>query len=198
MFFEDDFGFRRRLLPHWEEMRDELLSLEPTRFRMWPHRAGHNGLWYVFGLWVQGRRIAASCELCPRTAELAEMIPGLKSCGFSALAPGARIHPHRGPDSDFLRYHIGLVVPPECGLKVGEETRCWEEGQDLCFDDHVRHSAWNKGDQPRVIFLADFAKPGKLKTGDERVQAADQGMEDMIQSHFPDWRGEPPEGSPHP
>ena len=193
MFFDDDFGFRSQLVPHWEEMREELLNLDQDMFRLWPQRDMHNDLWFIFGLWVQGRRITANCALCPRTAELAATIPGMKSAGFSALAPGAVLRPHCGPESDFLRYHIGLVVPPNCGgLKVGDETRGWEDGKDLCFDDHVEHTAWNDSDQTRVVFLVDFVKPWVTGSQDDTVDVADEGIEQILGEHFKDWYTEKP------
>src|SRR5215470_11228679 len=81
-------------------------------------------------------------------ARLVRGIPGMTMAGFSRLAPGAHITPHRGYEgySGFvLRCHLGLVVPEGCALKVGDETRGWQEGRCLVFDDSYEHEAWNRG-----------------------------------------------------
>ena len=73
------------------------------------------------------------------------------------LQPMTRILPHQGYRGEFLRCHLGLEVPPgDCALKVEEETRRWEVGKVLVFDDRVTHEAWNLTDGERVVLLFDF------------------------------------------
>jgi hypothetical protein len=55
-----------------------------------------------------------------------------------------------------LRCHLGLSVPPDCWLHVGDFKKTWENGKTLVFDDTYIHSAVNNSDQPRVILLLDF------------------------------------------
>ena len=55
------------------------------------------------------------------------MASGVTTAGFSRLAPGTHIKPHVGYTSEVLRCHLGLIVPPDCALRVGSETRRWEE-----------------------------------------------------------------------
>jgi aspartyl/asparaginyl beta-hydroxylase (cupin superfamily) len=55
---------------------------------------------------------------------------------------------------------LGLVVPPGCLLRVAGETRAWQEGRCLIFDDTLEHEAWNNSDQPRGVLLLDFLRPG--------------------------------------
>jgi aspartyl/asparaginyl beta-hydroxylase (cupin superfamily) len=52
-----------------------------------------------------------------------------------------------------------LVVPPDCGFRVGAETREWKEGQCWAFDDTIEHEAWNNSDQPRTILILDVWNP---------------------------------------
>jgi beta-hydroxylase len=42
---------------------------------------------------------------------------------------------------------------------VGDETRTWQEGKCMVFDDTVEHEAWNKSDQSRVVLIVDFKAP---------------------------------------
>jgi len=112
--------------------------------------------WNALGLYAFGRRIAANCELCPETARLIANIPGMQTAGFSKLGSHAHIRPHSGLDRGVLRCHLGLHVPGGCELRVGRETRRWQEGECLLFDDTSEHEAWNRGDAARVVLLLDF------------------------------------------
>ncbi len=55
--------------------------------------------------------------------------------------------------------HLPLIVPPGCGFRVGGETRLWEEGQLLIFDDTIEHEAWNEGQSERVVLIFDVWHP---------------------------------------
>lgn len=74
------------------------------------------------------------------------------------MAPGTQIKPHQGWVTTVYRAHLGLVVPEDCALRVGDETRQWREGKTLVFDDTVTHKAWNYGSSDRVVLLFDFAQ----------------------------------------
>jgi ornithine lipid ester-linked acyl 2-hydroxylase len=114
-------------------------------------------------LWENVRRgwhwIDKNCRLCPETTKLVETIPGLVTAGFSALAPGTHIAPHTGYPEGVLRCHLGLVIPEDCAIRVRDNTRSWQEGKYLVFDDTWEHEAWNKSDRTRVILLLDFKAP---------------------------------------
>lgn len=153
-----DFPFARTLEEAHAEIRRELEALPEGAFVEWPERFLHGHGWTVFGLHAFGKRIDENCARCPVTTRLVEAIPGMTTAGFSALAPGTRIAPHTGYTSRVLRCHLGLVVPPGCALRVGRETRTWEEGRCLVFDDTVRHEAWNEGTSRRVVLLVDFRR----------------------------------------
>ncbi|PYL32104.1 MAG: hypothetical protein DMF35_09075, partial [Verrucomicrobia bacterium] len=61
-----------------------------------------------------------------------------------------------------LRYHLALIIPQpasSCGIKVNGETRHWEEGKSLVFDDTYRHEAWNDTNGDRVVLFMDFVRP---------------------------------------
>jgi aspartyl/asparaginyl beta-hydroxylase (cupin superfamily) len=55
--------------------------------------------------------------------------------------------------------HLPLIVPDGCGLRVGNETRCWKVGEALIFDDSIEHEAWNESREPRVVLLFDVWRP---------------------------------------
>jgi beta-hydroxylase len=80
--------------------------------------------------------------------------------GFSRLAPRTHVKPHVGWAASVYRLHLALVVPPGCRLRVATETKSWEEGRCLIFDDTAEHEAWNDSELPRGVLLLDFLRPG--------------------------------------
>ena len=159
------FGFVARLEQNWRVIRQEMTALSEGEFMPWPERSiyGDDG-WRTFGLYAFGQKQRRGCALCPTTARLVRGIPGMTMAGFSRLAPGAHITPHRGYEgySGFvLRCHLGLVVPEGCALRVGEETRGWQDGRCLVFDDSYEHEAWNRGEGVRTVLLIDFRNPDR-------------------------------------
>ena len=101
-------------------------------------------------------------ELCPRTAELVQQIPGMVTAMFSILSPHKHILAHRGPYKGVLRYHLGLIVPSDkeaCRIRVGDEIRHWEEGKSMVFDDTYEHEVWNDTDELRAVLFLDVLRP---------------------------------------
>ena len=78
---------------------------------------------------------------------------------FSLLRPGAHIPPHTGLTNTRLICHLPLIVPPECALRVGNDTRTPIEGKAWVFDDTMQHEAWNRSDRARVILLFEVWRP---------------------------------------
>jgi aspartyl/asparaginyl beta-hydroxylase (cupin superfamily) len=78
---------------------------------------------------------------------------------FSKLTPGAHIPPHRGMLNCRLIAHLPLIVPDGCWLRVGNETRRWEEGKLLIFDDSFEHEARNESGETRIVLLFDLWRP---------------------------------------
>jgi beta-hydroxylase len=154
------FEFVSRLEAQWQDIRNEYLALPCDLFDPWVQRQMHGGGWTVFGLFAMGREIADACARCPRTARALGGVPGLSMAGFSRLAPKTHVKPHRGWAASVYRLHLPLVVPAGCRLRVGAETRAWEQGRCLIFDDTVEHEAWNDSDEPRAVLLLDFLRPG--------------------------------------
>lgn len=152
------YPFTSTLEGGWLKIREELENLHRSNFIPWPERFLYGQGWDVFGFYAFGKKIPRNCELCPETTRLIEQVPGLTTAGFSSLAPGTHIAAHVGYTSAVLRCHLGLVVPDGCTMRVGSETRQWQEGRCLVFDDTVEHEVWHRGDRPRVILLLDFLR----------------------------------------
>src|SRR5581483_11812408 len=97
--------------------------------------------WTAFHLIKAGEVVAENAARCPAAmAALAHAplcrIPGrTPSVLFSLLRPGAHIPPHHGFTNARFICHLPLIVPPDCAMRVGAETRPWVEGQACVFDD---------------------------------------------------------------
>lgn len=74
----------------------------------------------------------------------------LNAC-FLTMAPGHEILPHSDGNAAYASWHLGLVVPPGCGVRAGGEAREHAAGRWLAFDDSFTHSAWNRSDGLRVV-----------------------------------------------
>jgi aspartate beta-hydroxylase len=121
--------------------------------------------WGAFYLIKNGETVAANAALCPRTFAAISGVPLCRiekrtpSVLFSLLRPGARIPPHHGFMNARLIAHLPLIVPPNCTLRVGNETRSPREGEVMLFDDSIEHEAWNRSGEPRIVLLFDVWRP---------------------------------------
>ncbi|MDX2242897.1 MAG: aspartyl/asparaginyl beta-hydroxylase domain-containing protein [Leptolyngbyaceae cyanobacterium bins.302] len=159
-FYEaTDFPFAGVLEDHWQVIQHELQQLQHNHFIPWSERYLYKDGWTTFGLYAFGIKIEKNCQLCPQTTKLIETIPNLVTAGFSSLAPHTHIAPHAGYPEGVLRCHLGLIVPDDCGIRVGDEVRHWQEGNCLIFDDTFEHEAWNRSDRTRIVLLLDFKPP---------------------------------------
>jgi aspartate beta-hydroxylase len=121
--------------------------------------------WGAFHLWKEGDRIDENCARAPRTAALVESLPLCRIEGrapavfFSILKAGSHIPPHTGVTNVRSIAHLPLIVPGECGFRVGGETRLWRKGEAFVFDDTIEHEAWNRSDQDRAVLIIDTWNP---------------------------------------
>lgn len=172
----DELDFVPALESAWRDIRDECLALSANTFEPWVQREMYGEGWSVYGLIAFGRRIDDALRTCPRTAAAIAEIPGVTTVGFSRLAPGTHIKPHIGWVKTVYRLHLGLVVPPDCALRVGDDVRPWREGECLVFDDTTEHEAWNRSDHDRLVLLLDFVRPGMEHVEADVPPAAVQEM----------------------
>lgn len=167
MFYNNDrFEFIEYLESNWLSIKNELAQLHQKDFIPWPEKFLYKEGWDVFGLYAFGKKLDEQCRLCPETTKLIESIPGMTTAGFSSLAPGSHIVPHVGYTQSVIRCHLGLTVPDNCAIRVGTETKSWQEGKCLVFEDTVEHEAWNHGSFTRIVLLLDFKKPNLIQTDD--------------------------------
>jgi beta-hydroxylase len=159
----DEFVFVPALEGHFEEILLELHALGRERFVDAPDALSLPGGdydergWKYFTLFGSDAHCAENRRACPRTARACMLVPGLVNAGFSLFLPGTRLAAHRGELAGTLRCHLPLIVPRgDVGIRSGDETRRWERGRALLFDDSREHTAWNLGEGERVVLLVTF------------------------------------------
>jgi beta-hydroxylase len=158
------FPFIPMLESRWRAIRAELDALQPDQFMPWFDRDSYSDGWKLFGFVQSGRpehepMCAANRQACPATASALASIEALHEAAFSLLDPGALIYPHEEPDTQTVRCHLALRIPPAgCHLKLGDQLVTWSEGKCLVFDNRRLHAACNMSDQQRVVLLVDVQR----------------------------------------
>lgn len=202
-FFERaDFPWLDAIEAGTDAIRDELLQVLAREQNIVPYMAiaddmPHNQFaelnnspaWSAFHLLADGKQVAGNAEQCPRTMALLAGAPQPDQPGrtpsamFSLLKPKTRIPPHVGVSNARLVTHLPLIVPPDCGFRVGNETRSWEPGKAFVFDDTIEHEAWNDSDQLRVVLIFDIWHP--------QLSVAERAMITALTEGIHRFRGEP-------
>lgn len=155
---------------NWREMRAELLAILPRKHEF-PNfhdivadvsTITDDDSWKTFFFCCYGKKSARNRQLCPKTWETLQRIPGMTTGMFSILEPGKHIPAHKGPYNGVLRLHLPLIIPEpreQTGIRVDDRVYHWREGEALIFDDAFEHEAWNATDGIRVVLFVDFRKP---------------------------------------
>lgn len=135
---------------------------------------GANWRWFATnGFWtlrdIDGCALAtpAACALLRSVTTVSPTLRVLRS-GYSSIDGKVTLRPHCGRTNAQLKFHLGLIVPRNNGgapcarLTVGNETRAWEEGGVLFFDDSFLHSVKHDCDEERVIFQLVITHPDSV------------------------------------
>ncbi len=163
MFIEaKEFEFLSEICNNFHKIVDEISIINENFYIDWPELGIYDGKWRVFPFYKFGQKIAQTCAICPQTTLLIENIPNMVTAGISRLSPNSEIKPHNGYTKNVLRFHLGLVGGDGCGIMVGDETRGWHPGSAFVFDDTQLHSAWNRGQNERLVLLLDFKRNADL------------------------------------
>ena len=190
-FFErEEFDWVPEIEAATPAIREELLALldegadfrpyvedEPNRPRRDFHHLNNDPSWSALYLWRDSLLVPEIAERCPRTVEALNKVPlshigrRTPSALFSRLEPRAHIPPHNGMLNCRLICHLPLIVPSGCWLRVGNETREWQEGKMLIFDDSIEHEARNPTGELRVILLFDVWRPEIIEPERQAISA---------------------------
>lgn len=157
------FDWVPRVEEAFPKIRAEALALlEAGQFVMNANENLAEGTWTEIRLFSEGHVFANNRVAAPRTAELIASIPGATTAGlafFAHVGPGTHVARHWGPHNARLRCHLGLVVPPGCSMRVGAETKAWEEGKLMVMDDSFEHEVWNTSTESRLVLVFDVWHP---------------------------------------
>ncbi|XP_068568859.1 aspartyl/asparaginyl beta-hydroxylase isoform X3 [Cebidichthys violaceus] len=158
----------RALERNWKTIREEALNMmnhSTGSFVPEEENLREKGEWGQYTLWQQGKKVGNACQSVPKTCSLLERFTEATGCKrgqikFSVMHPGTHVWPHTGPTNCRLRMHLGLVVPKHgCKIRCTDQTREWEEGRVLIFDDSFEHEVWQEADSYRLIFIVDVWHP---------------------------------------
>ena len=145
----------------------------------------HNDGWRAAHLLQNGMTNWLNVKNCPTAMRLLAQLPQPCIVGsgpnamFSLLAPHTHIPPHTGINNARLVCHLPLIVPEGCWFRVGSQTRQWEPGKLLIFDDTIEHEAMNPSDHLRVVLIFDIWHPAldeQERAGISALIAADERM----------------------
>lgn len=143
--------------------------------------------WRATWFYRHGRRSSETAALFPRTAALLDAHSGpsgplassLGDCFLSRLEAGGRIPAHTGLCNISLVGHLALTVPPACGIRVGTESRGWEEGKCLVFDDTFEHETWNGSDADRYVLVFVLWRHGVTAIEREYMRVMTRWLNDL-------------------
>lgn len=161
----DAFPWVRAFEDRADAIRQELLSLRGVpRSGFQPYDADHpdvhEGTWNMYYFELFGHRWEKHLAQCPETAAALAAIPRLTgTVSFSALTPDTHVKAHCGDMNAKIRCQLGLVGTEGCEIRVGAETRSWQNGKCILFDDSFEHEVWHRGTETRVVLILDVWHP---------------------------------------
>ena len=144
----------------------------------------HSLQWSSYHLIRDGEELPEHTRYCPATLAALQQVPLVDipnhapELFFSILQPGTHIPPHYGLSNYKLAVHLPLVIPPDCAIRVGDETHHWQQGKVVVFDDSFEHEAWNRSEQMRAVLIFEVWHP-QLNEG-ERA-AIRTGIDTLLQ-----------------
>ncbi|MCR9191502.1 MAG: aspartyl/asparaginyl beta-hydroxylase domain-containing protein [Gammaproteobacteria bacterium] len=161
----EDFDWVPKMEASAAVIRSELSNLfkKEAEFNPYQHpytkEFGWKG-WGTYSFYRVNKWDNEHCLSCPKTIESIRQTPhGLRECMFTRLLPDSHITPHSGGSNIVLTCHLGLHIPEGCAIRVENETRTWEEGKCLIFDDSYMHEVWHRGQGIRTVLLWDIWHP---------------------------------------
>lgn len=117
--------------------------------------------WRTIALKTWNIQLFKNQKQFPVTTALLNKYPQIISASFNLLESNSNILPHCGDTNAIYRCHLGLNIPeglPNCGFKVRDELRAWENNQWLIFMDAYKHEGWNNTNNNRYILLIDVLR----------------------------------------
>jgi aspartate beta-hydroxylase len=198
-----DFDWTDVLEENFTDIKNELMDLYSDASNVKPYiegvvtgDAGLDGLansleWSSIHLIKAGTRNQDLLNKCPVTQKVLTQLPMPVLAGnapevfLSVLKPGAEIKPHFGLSNIKLTVHLGLEIPENCAIRVGQETQSWSDGKVMIFDDSFEHEAWNRSDKERKVLIIEVWHPDLTdleKQGITKIMAMQVGINEALKN----------------
>ncbi len=174
----EQFSWVKLLEENADEIKNELNQLYLNNVEIKPYvsgssTTGNTGLdvlvdsldWSSIHLIQAGNYKNDILDKCPITHSILKQLPMPVLAGngpevfLSVLKPGTEIKPHYGLSNIKLTVHLGLEIPDNCAIKVGNDIQSWSNGKVTVFDDSFEHSAWNRSDEERKVLIIEVWNP---------------------------------------
>lgn len=144
---------------------------------------GYGPDWRTLVLQDRGEWEPTNCGFFPKTVALVKAAgtPSVEVF-FAKQAPQTGIKPHTDFTNFIMTSHLGLDVPPapQSWMKVGEETRYWENGKGMCADTSFIHSTYNESEtEDRYVLIIRFWHPELTDHEKNGVQFLFDAFEDL-------------------
>ncbi|MEO9526073.1 aspartyl/asparaginyl beta-hydroxylase domain-containing protein [Roseibium sp.] len=169
----EEFDWSRKVSEALPDMVAELAMAGGVRTGQIQNQFTDGGNWSVLYLTCMGRKDEQGAAAFPATWKALSAVPGATTAGmtyFSAIEGGTHILPHTGFTNGHLRCHLTLASSDECRIRVGDETRTWDPGGLLIFDDTYEHEVWNDSADKRLVLLFDIFHPELEKEETEALK----------------------------
>ena len=168
-----NFNHTDILVKNYRTILKEFKKFGNSKFHPWPSTKKapeviHDGKWLIRPIYSHGKFFKPAIRDYPKTTSLLGELDHLDGAAFSFLPSKTHIYPHTGYHATkVIRVHLGLSVPKrtrdgvvvakeDCWISVSGETRCWEEGKLLIFDDTFEHEVQNNTKELRIVMILDF------------------------------------------
>lgn len=161
-----DFPWVKELEKHVDVISQELRSAVQAD-ENWGKSRRHNSMgdgWSSFRLQKLGEWNDENMSVFPQTMGIlrdAEVPLAIRGCMFAKQTPGTGVVPHSDEWNFVLTLHLGIVIPKGqgCWIRVGEETRSWQQDKALIFDTSFTHSTGNDSEEDRFVLIFDIWHP---------------------------------------
>ena len=191
---DGNFGWMEFLEKNYTTIRDELKQalkdpqLEQKGNAIWVAAArddaeGYGPDWRTLVLQDRCEWEPSNVLLFPKTVELVKQAntPSVEVF-FAKQSPETGIKPHTDFTNFIMTAHLGLDVPepPLSWMKVGEETKYWENGVGMCADTSFIHSTYNESKEiDRYVLIVRFWHPELTRHEQNGVRFLFDAFEDL-------------------
>lgn len=168
-YSNNDFYWTKNLEKHFEGIKSEVVDyVNNNELKPYFNKSllSRKNSWKTDGLLFWGYFMKKNHKYFKYSWKAIKEIPGLVSFSISVLEPNSSIKEHNGDTNAIIRVHLPLVVPeglPNCSFTVNGETKAWQEGKPMLFNDAQIHSAQNLSDKRRIVLLIDVIRPEFLE-----------------------------------